>query len=513
MRLMTTFVLLLTFLPLSMGETAFSANKDRVDAAVSELNALIPSVMKQTGIPGIAVAVVFEDTVVMAKGFGVRQVGKPDRVDADTVFQLASVSKPIGATVLASVFSDGKFSWDSRVQELDPSFALANPWVTQELTVRDLYAHRSGLPDHAGDLLEDMGFSRKEVLHRLRHQTPGSSFRSHYAYTNFGMTAAAVAVAKALETSWEDLSAKRLYEPLGMSSTSSRHADFLKRPNRALGHVWENDQWVQRFDRNPDAQSPAGGVSSSVKDLTQWLRLQLANGEWEGRPLADRNVLAETGHPHMLTGINPKTGAPGFYGLGWNVNYDGQGRLRLSHSGAFSLGAATAVFLVPAEQLGIVILTNAAPIGVPEAVGMTFLDLALTGKSETDWFPLFANAFANMLNAERAQMGNYSQPPQSPTPPAPLAAYTGKYESAYFGPIEVSEENESLVLRMGPKKRGYPLRHWDRDVFLYESETESLDGTSGVFFTIGSNGAAQSVVVENLNRTGQGTFTRETAQP
>src|SRR5690606_6085819 len=116
-------------------------------------------------------------------------------------------------------------------------------------------------------------------------------------------------------------------------------------------------------------QSPAGGVSSSVNDLAKWMRLQLAGGRWEDRQLIEKAAMEETHHPHMLTGFNPASGLPGFYGLGWNVGYDPQGRLRLSHSGAFLLGAATAVFLVPSEQLGIVVLTNAAPIGVPEAIG------------------------------------------------------------------------------------------------------------------------------------------------
>jgi len=138
-------------------------------------------------------AVVFQDQVVYAKGFGVREGGKPEKVDVDTVFQLASVSKPIGATVVTALVSERKISWDSKISDLVPTFAMYDPWVTREITIRDLYAHRSGLPEHAGDLLEDLGYDRAQVLYRLRFQKPDSSFRSHYAYTNFGMTAAAVA--------------------------------------------------------------------------------------------------------------------------------------------------------------------------------------------------------------------------------------------------------------------------------------------------------------------------------
>jgi len=171
---------------------------EQVDKALDALDALAA---KQNAVPGFAIAVVFQDKAIYAKGFGVRDVNGKAPVTADTVFQLASVSKPIGATVVAAFVGDGKITWDSRLNELDPIFVMFDPWVTHEVTIRDMYAHRSGLPDHAGDLLEDLGFTRAEILRRLRYQHPDSSFRSHYAYTNFGLTAAAVAVAKPTEWS------------------------------------------------------------------------------------------------------------------------------------------------------------------------------------------------------------------------------------------------------------------------------------------------------------------------
>ena len=303
--------------------------------------------MRATGIPGIAIAVVFKDEVVFAKGFGVREVGKADPVDADTVFQLASVSKPIGSTVVAALVGERLLSWDSRISDLDPGFEMHDAWVTREITVRDFYCHRSGLPDHAGDLLEDLGYTREEVLKRLRYQKPDTSFRSGYAYTNFGITEGAVAAAKAAGKDWEDVSEEKLYVPLGMTSTSSRYQDFVARENRALGHVQIDGKWVQKYQREPDAQSPAGGVSSSVNDMAKWMRLQLAGGKFEGKEIVKEEALAQTHHPHMLTGFSPLDGLPGFYGLGWNVSYDQEGRLRLSHSGGFDLGAATNVCAGP----------------------------------------------------------------------------------------------------------------------------------------------------------------------
>src|SRR5207302_7968336 len=202
-----------------------------------------------------------QDKTVYAKGFGVRDTNTKVPVDADTVFQLASLSKSIGSTVVAQLVGEGKITWDSKLSVLDPTFEMFDSWVTREITIRDMYAHRSGLPAHAGDLLEDLEFTRAEILHRLRYQQPSSSFRSHYAYTNFGMTEGAIAAAKAYNVEWENASEQKLYRPLGMSSTSSRYSDFMARRNKALGHVLVAGKWVQMFKGDPDAESSDGWVS------------------------------------------------------------------------------------------------------------------------------------------------------------------------------------------------------------------------------------------------------------
>src|SRR6266480_1337290 len=246
----------------------------QVDNAIREVDKLAQKKIQENALPGLAIAVVFQGKAVYAKGFGVRDVNTKQPIDADTVFQLASVSKSIGSTVVAGLVSEGKITWDSKLTILDPTFEMFDPWVTREITIRDMYAHRSGLPAHAGDLLEDLDFTRAEILYRLRYQHPDSSFRSHYAYTNFGMTEGGIAAAKAYGLDWETAAEQKLYKPLGMTSSSSRYADFVARRNKALGHVLVDGKWVQKFKRDPDTESPTGGVSSSVNDVAKWLRLQ-----------------------------------------------------------------------------------------------------------------------------------------------------------------------------------------------------------------------------------------------
>lgn len=490
---------------------AAEIKKEQVDQAVQELEKLAQQAIQNKVVPGLAIAVVFQDKVVYAQGFGVREVGKSEPVNPDTVFQLASVSKPIGATVVAALVGDKKISWDSKISDLDPTFAMYDPWVTREITIRDLYAHRSGLPEHAGDLLEDLGYDRAQVLYRLRFQKPKSSFRMSYAYTNFGLTEAAVAAAQAYGLEWEDASEQKLYKPLGMNATSSRFRDFMARPNKALGHVLVDGKWVHKFQRQPDAQSPAGGVSSSVNDMAKWIRLKIANGKFGGESIIAEKALVQMDHPHMLTGFNPLTGLPTFYGLGMNVSYDQQGRLRLNHSGAFALGAGTHVNMVPSEQLGIVVLTNAYPVGVAEGLGFTFVDLALYGKLTYDWLALFKKVFSDPAAIGTVVGTDYSKPPASPLAALKSDAYVGAYANDFFGDIEIVPKDGGLAIVAGPNKMTFPLKHYDRDIFTYETTGENAVGTTGVYFTIGADGKAKTVLVENLNVHKQGTFTRKQA--
>jgi len=493
---------------------AADVTPERVRAVLPELDRLVEQTLKKTGVPGAAVAVVCKDQVLHLKGFGVREAGKDERIDADTVFQLASVSKPLSSTVLAALVGEGRIDWDDRVIDRDPGFRLSDPFVTRAVTLRDLLCHRSGLADHAGDLLEDLGYERAEILRRLRFEKLGNRFRSQYAYTNFGFTEAAVAGARAAGVTWEDLAADRLFRPLGMTSSSFRFADYAAAENRARLHVRDGDTWVARHTRQPDAQAPAGGASATVRDLSRWVRLHLAGGKVDGKRIIAEEALVETYQPQIASHApdDPATQRAGFYGLGWNVNYDEDGGVRLGHSGAFDLGAATAVSLRPADSLGIVVLTNAAPIGVPEAISASFLDLVQKGKVEKDWLSLFRPIFAAMA---QPTYGAATADTKAPTPKSaalPSDAYLGTYHNDYFGDLDVTEQDGALRLRIGPKKTAHALRHWDRDVFTYQPEGETAGGLSAVTFLVGPGRKAALVVVENLDVRGQGTFTRRPTQ-
>src|SRR6266542_1267856 len=509
-RIFLTSSGLLTLLGLSTAAPAEKSHvtSEQVTRAIQEIEKLAQKQIQENALPGLAIAVVFQDKTVYAKGFGVRDTNTKMPVDADTVFQLASISKSIGSTLVAELVGEGKITWDSKLSALDPPFEMFDPWVTREITIRDMYAHRSGLPGHGGDQLEGRGFTRGAVLYCRRYEQADGGFGSHYACTNFGITEGSIAAARAYGLEWEAAANEKLFKRLGMTSASSRYADFVAQSNKALGHVLVDGKWVPKFKRDPDAQSPAGGVSSSVNDVAKWIRLQLANGKFEGKQIVDEKALAETHHPQMLTGFNPFTGLPSFYGLGWNVSYDDQGRLRLNHSGAFALGAATYVNLVPAEQLGIVVLTNAYPIGIAEALGTTFVDTALYGKPTQDWLAIFKQAFSNPAAVGTVLGFDYSKPPASPASALRNSAYIGRYTNDFLGDISIIEKNGGLAIVEGPKNKTFTLRHYDRDTFTYETEGENAVGRSGITFTVGPDGKATQIVVENLNVRGEGVFKR-----
>jgi CubicO group peptidase (beta-lactamase class C family) len=276
---------LLVFLIMADHAGAQDAMREKVTAAIPKLDAMAAASIRSGGVPGLAIAVVYRDEVVYLKGFGVREAGEDAAVDPDTVFQLASCSKPISSTVVAAIVSDGAVSWDTLIADIDPTFRLHDPYPTAEVTIRDLFAHRSGLPGDAGNDLEMLGFARNDILHRLRYLGPAGSFRAGYHYSNFGLTEGAIAAARAVGLGWEDAAEEKLFRPLGMMSTSARYSDFVKHPNRASLHVMRGGQWRPLVKRDPDAQSPAGGVSSSARDLSRWVRLELGNGRFEGRQI------------------------------------------------------------------------------------------------------------------------------------------------------------------------------------------------------------------------------------
>ncbi|WP_458779680.1 serine hydrolase [Arthrobacter sp. D3-16] len=499
-----------SLLPAPPGQVEPLLDRAKVNNALARLDEFIQDAMESTGLPGMAVAVVYRDEVLYSKGFGVREVGKPEQITPDTVFQVASVSKPLASTVVAGVVGQKVVKWTDPVVKHNKRFAFNDDYVTRNATFADLMSHRSGLRTSSGDLLEDLGFDRAYILSHLNQQ-PLDTFRASYNYSNFGFTEAGQAAADAMKTAWEDLAEEILFRKLGMSASSYRHSDYEGAKNKATLHVpLDNQEWAAKYRRDPDAEAPAGGASSSVRDLAQWLRLQLGNGTYEGKPVIDSAALQTTHVPHAFSGPASAPAARSrFYGLGWNVSYDDQARVQLGHSGAFNLGAATAVSMLPGEQLAIVALTNGRPQGIPEAINADFMDTAQHGRPTVDWLTFISGIFKQQDEAGKPEV-DYTKIPSNPSPASPNSAYTGTYDNSYYGPLVVFEKGGKLAMRMGPagSPTTFPLTHFDGDTFSFESIGENGNGLAGAIFAKANGGSSPSVALDFYNRTGLGTFTR-----
>ncbi|MVA95721.1 serine hydrolase [Nitratireductor sp. CAU 1489] len=494
-------------MPSPAQEVAIETTQAQIDAAIAGLDALAADILYRSNVPGLAIAVVHAGQTVYAKGFGMRSRTSGEPVDADTVFLLASLSKPIGATVVAHQVSLGVIDWSTPVQAHLPWFRLADPWVSAHVTIGDLYAHRSGLPDHAGDDLEDIGYGRSAILKRI-HLLPQAAFRDSYAYTNFGLTAAAEAVATAAGSSWEELSAQAIYRPLGMSATSSRYSDYLARTNRAASHVPGPDGYEVADLRQPDPQSPAGGVSSSANDMARWMTMVLGGGTFEGNEIIAPAALMPAVSPQIMSSPPHALDArASHYGFGFNVGARASGRVAFSHSGAFAQGTATAFTLIPGLDLGIVVLTNAPPVGAAEAIAASFTDMVEFGGVKRDWLEGYRSRMAPLtapageLAGRKASAGARAS--------RPLETYQGSYENAYYGPATITVDDGSLRLAVGPADIAFAMTPWEEDSFIIEpfNENQPRGSVSKVTFEM-ADGAASAVRIEHLNAYRDGVFTR-----
>jgi len=486
---------------------AIALETDGVQHALDALPATVDEIMRRSGVPGLAVAVVHRGETVFSRGFGVRELGKNLPVEPETVFQLASISKSVSATVAAIQIAKGAARWDDPIVKYLPAFKLNDAYVTSHATIGDLFSHRSGLPHEAGDDLEELGFDRATIIERLA-QLPLGAFRTSYAYANFGTTIAGEAVAAAANTGWETLANELLFQPLGMTATSYAYEDLLSQSNRAELHALEDGRFQPLYSLNVQAQAPAGSLSSNVVDMAEWLKLLLAGGTRDGKALFTPEAIQPALTAQSFSARAQQMDArSGFYGYGFNVNVEANGRTSMGHSGAFVLGASTSFKIVPSADLGIIVLTNGAPVGATEAIVTQFVDTALYGQPTRDWFDTYHTAFAGIL-APRGDLVDQS-PPASASPANKLDAYIGTYANPYYGSAEIKRDGGGLALVLGPKKLVFPLQHWDGDTFAMAPAGEGMaKGSLGSVSFKATDAKTSGFTADLFNDAGLGTWDR-----
>ncbi len=473
-------------------------DRAKVRGSEATLDRIVEETMAATGVPGVQVGVVHDGQVVFAKGYGVAEAGTDRPVTPETVFQLASVSKPIGATAVAAVVGRGDLAWDQPVVTELPDFQLSSEYVTQNVTVADLYSHRSGLPgDTGGNDLETIGYDQASIIPRLR-ELPLAPFRATYSYSNFGLTVGGLAAAAAYGAPFAQMAQEVLFGPAGMTSTSFSHDEFAQRTDTARLHVLRDGVFTTGFERNADAQAPAGGASSNVVDLNRWMLLQLAGGELDGQQIVDAEALAETKRSHINQDPAAEVDRPiTGYGLGWNLNQSivEPSLVEWSHSGAFTVGTGTAHSMYPELDLGVVVLTNAQPTGAAEAIIATYVDTLLHGEPSADWTSLYGGSFSPLLSPPPLER------PAAPVPARDASAYVGTYANAYFGDVVVRSGAEGLEMVMGPGGATvFRLEPYDGDQFSFTDLPEIQRSTGLMSFTVpdGASVASDLVLGESL---------------
>lgn len=475
-------------------------------AALADLDRYIPKALADWNGAGVAVGIVWNDSLIYAKGFGVREVGKPETVDDRTVFAIGSNSKFFTAVAAGMLADDGKLTLDDKVTKHLPWFQLYDPWVTREITLRDVMSHRSGLGRRGDNLWYGTPYSRDEVIRRVRYLVPNSSFRTEFGYQNIMFLTAGQVVAAAAGTSWDDVIRQRIFQPLGMTSSNTSVTQLAGMPNVAQPHN------LDPADARPtpipylniDNVAPAGSINSNVQDMARWMRFILANGKANGQQLLKPLTLADLETPHTIAGrvvgdtINP-TRHFSTYGLGIGIS-DLHGAKVLQHTGGID-GMLSFVAMVPERGLGIVVLTNVAGHNaLYTALGTRILNTFLGGPTR-DWSSMsLEQAKKGEQAAADAARKRWDARVQGTSPSRPLAEYAATYRNQMYGDLTVALEDGALILRY-PKAITLKLTHFNYDTFLGAAPTAGPLTAEGltVRFSLDASGKVASVNVEGID--------------
>ena len=477
-----------------------------LDDKLKEIDAYAEKTRQDWNVPGIAVAIVKDDKVVFAKGYGVRELGKPEKVDENTLFAIASNSKAFTTASLAILIDEKKLSWDDKVVKYLPEFQLYNPYVTSELTVRDLVSHRSGLDTFSGDLLwYETTYSADEILRRVRFLKPKSSFRSQFGYQNLMFIAAGRIVEKVSGKTWAQFVSEKILQPLGMTNTETSIKQFKTGDNVAMPHNESGGRLRVVHYGNVDGAAAAAGLNSSVSDVAKWLRLQLGRGKFEGRQIFSEAQSWQMHQPAVLLPIsksasefNP-TRHFNAYGLGWSL-WDYHGRKVVSHGGGLD-GMISQTAMIPEENLGLVVLTN-SETPVNSIMQNKILDTML-GVPKRDWSAEIAERTKRGKTAEAEEAKKIEASRVANTKMSlPLKDYAGNYVDQLYGDAAVAEENGKLVLRFVQSPNFVAdLEHWHYDTFQIKwRPSVAYNFPRGfVTFTIDKMGKADEMKIDQPN--------------
>jgi CubicO group peptidase (beta-lactamase class C family) len=469
-----------------------------------DLDSVVAEAMREYEIPGIAIAIVKDGKPVLLKGYGVRKLAGGAAVDERTLFGIASNTKAFTTAALAILVDEKKLAWDDRVTKYLPGFAMADPYVTRELTVRDLVTHRSGLGLGAGDLMfwPDTTFTREKVVSGVRHLAPANSFRSRYAYNNTLYVVAGEVVAAVSGMSYDEFLKRRVLGPLGMNEARVGNRGVSETMNAAVPHsrgwryagpvkpvVWTQDEvWAA-----------AAGIKCGVADLTKWLQVQLNQGKLpNGEALYSEARAREMWSAQTVVGVGRepeevRASQAEFsaYGLGWFLK-DYRGRKVVTHTGGLT-GMVSVTAMVPSLNLGFAVLTNQEEGGAIRALMNHILDHYM-GVPREPWVSKFmAVTLRNRAEDNDGEAKDRESRRQGTAPSLPLEELAGIYKDAWYGQMRVTKTDSALRIEMvpTPAMRG-KLEHWQYNTFVARWDDPTIPDAYVTFF-VGDKAAVTEV--------------------
>jgi CubicO group peptidase (beta-lactamase class C family) len=477
-----------------------SFNANAQDAPLQGFDDYVNKARADWDVPGVAIAIVKDDKIVLAKGYGVRELNKPAPVDERTIFAIGSSSKAFTAAALAMLVDEGKVKWDEPVTKYLPGFELYDAYAAKEMTVRDLLCHRSGLA--RGDLMwYGSAFGRDEIVRRARYLKPSWSFRSQFGYQNIMYLAAGQIVQAATGKSWDDFIKERFFKPLGMAASSTSINGLKSSENVATPHAKIDEKITAIAWRNIDNIAPAGSINSNVIEMASWIRLQLNQGSFSGQQLLSSGAITEMHKSHTIIPSDPPWTLmfpqSHFlnYGLGWFL-YDYRGRKIVDHGGNID-GMSALVAMVPEEKLGLVILTNLSGSELRTALKYRIFDVFFAGEPK-DWSATHLKTIKGYeAQVKAAEKKRLDERVKDTKPSLALDKYAGTYEDEMYGEVKVAQdESGKLVIRYGQTFMG-DLEHWHYDTFRATWRDRTL-GKALVTFALNASGKVEAVKVQNL---------------
>ncbi len=469
------------------------------DAPLAGFDDYVNKSIKDWDVPGVAIAVVKDDKIVFAKGYGVREIGKPDRVDERTIFAIGSSSKAFTAATTAILVDEGKIKWDDPATKYLPGFQVYDPVTTRELTVRDLLTHRVGL-ERGDQLWHATEYDRGEILRRIRYLKPSSSLRSKFGYQNIMYLAAGEIVPSVTGKTWDDFLRERIFMPLGMSSTGTSISALKNSNDVAAPHSKFDGKLTAIPYRMIDNIGPAGSINSNVVDMAQWVRLQLNNGKFGDKQLISAASIKEMQSPQTIIRLEgamerlyPEAHFLS-YGMGWFLS-DYRGRKLVEHGGSID-GMRALVAMLPEEKLGVVVLTNLSGTILSVPLSYRIFD-AYLGAQPRDWSAEMLKMTNGLLEQGKAAAAKQEAERVKDTKPSlALEKYAGDYQNEMYGDTKIVTENGKLVLKRGAYITG-DLEHWHYDTFRVTWRDRQL-GKGFVSFRLNSQGKVEVMNMENF---------------